>query len=61
MEMKILKKDGKTYTRFKVRPKEFKTWKGLLKKCGIDTSESIKKDSRYIYFEKEGDWINGKM
>lgn len=27
--------------------------------CSIDTSEPIKKNSRYIYFEKEGDWING--
>jgi hypothetical protein len=38
-----------------------KGWKGLLTKYGIDTSEPVKKNSRYIYFEKEGDWINGKM
>lgn len=61
MEMKILKKDGKTYTRFKVRLKEFKSWRSLLIKYGIDTSEPVKKNSRYIYFEKEGDCINGKM
>lgn len=41
--------------------KEFRSWKGLLTKYGIDISEPVKKNSRYIYFEKEGDWINGKM
>ena len=57
MEMSIFKKDGKTYTRFKVTLKEFKSWQALLG-C-IDTSKPVKKNSRYIYFEKEGDWING--
>lgn len=38
-----------------------KEWKGLLTKYGINTSEPVKKNSRYICFEKEGDWINGKM
>lgn len=61
MEMSIFEKDGKTYTRFKITLKEFKFLRGLLTKYGIDTSEPVKKNSRYIYFEKEGDWINGKM
>ena len=62
MEMSIFEKDRKTYTRFKVRLKELKFWKGLLEiKYCIDTSEPVKKNRRYIYFEKEGDWINGKM
>lgn len=63
MEMSIFKKDGKTYTRFKITLKEFrlKFLRDLLIKYGIDTSEPIKKNSRYIYFEKEGDLINGKM
>lgn len=62
MEMSIFEKGGKTYTRFKVTLKEFKSWKALLEiKYGIDTSEPVKKNSRYIYFEKEGDWINGNM
>ena len=61
MEISIFKKDGKTYTRFKIMLKEFKSWKGLLIKCGIDTSEPVKKKSRYIYFEYEGVWINGKL
>lgn len=62
MEMSIFEKGGKTYTRFKVRIKEFKSWQALLEiKYCIDTSDLVKKNSRYIYFEKEGDWINGKM
>lgn len=50
MEMKILKKDGKTYTRFKVRLKEFKSWRGLLIKYGIDTSEPVKKKQQIYLF-----------
>ena len=63
MEMSIFEKDGKTYTRFKITLKEFKLkfLRNLLTKYGIDTSEPVKKSSRYIYFEKERDWINGKM
>lgn len=62
MVMSIFEKDGKTYTRFKVRLKELKLWKACLKsKYCINTSKPVKKNSRYIYFEKEGDWINGKM
>ena len=62
MEMSIFEEDGKTYTRFKVKLKEFKSWQGLLEiKYCIDTSEPVKKNSRYIYFEKEGNWINEKM
>lgn len=60
MEMSIFKKDGKTSTRFKVTLKEFKSWQALLEvKYWIDTSKPVKKNSRYIYFEKEGDRING--
>lgn len=63
MEISIFEKDGKTYTRFKITLKEFKLkfLRGLLTKYDIDTSAPTKKNSRYIYFEKEGDWINGKM
>lgn len=63
MEMSIFEKDGKTYTRFKITLKEskLKFLRGLLTKYDIDTSEPVKKNSRYIYFEKEGDWINGKI
>lgn len=63
MEMSIFKKGGKTYTRFKITLKEFKLkfLRNLLTKYGIDASGPVKKNSRYVYFEKEGDWINGKM
>lgn len=61
MEMSLFKKDGKIFTRFKVRLKEFSSWVVMLKAYGIKISEPSKKSSRYIYFEKEGDWINGKM
>ena len=60
MEMSIFEKGGKTYTRFNVALKEFKSWQALLEiKYCIDTSKPVKKSSRYIYFEKEGNWING--
>lgn len=61
MEMSIFEKDGKVYTRFKITLKEFKTLRVLLMKYGIDTSHPTKQNSRYIYFEKIGDWINRKM
>lgn len=38
MEMSIFEKDGKTYTRFKVTLKEFKSWQALLE---IKTLEGI--------------------
>ena len=59
MEMSIFEKDGKTYTRFKLSLKEFKSLRDMLIKYGFDVSKPVKKNSRYIYFEKEGDWING--
>lgn len=61
MEMSLLKKDDKTWTRFKCSLKEFSYWQALLEiKYSIDTKEPSKKNSRFIYFEKEGDLINGK-
>lgn len=61
MEMSIFEKNGKTYTRFKLTVKEFKDFKLYLQaKCGIDTNVPVKKNSRFIYFEKEGDLINDR-
>ena len=52
MEMSVFEKGGKTYTRFKITLKEFRYWQVLLEiKYCIDTSDPIKKNSRYIYFE----------
>lgn len=60
MEMSLFKKDGVTWTRFKVRVKEKEQWfLYLIAKFGIDVSCPVKCNSRFIYFEKEGDLING--
>lgn len=60
MEMSLFKKNGEIYTRFKVKITEFDRWIGLLaiKYC-VDVEKPVKQNSRFIYFEKEGDWING--
>ena len=64
MEISIVERKGKTYTRFKITQKEMreafirKTIKGL---------KPIKENLRFAYFETEGDLlnedrtINGKM
>ena len=60
--MSLFKKDGKTFTRFKVKLKEFDLWRTFLEiKYCIDTSNPVNRSSKFIYFEKAGDWINGKM
>lgn len=61
MEMALFEKDGITWTRFKLTHKKFTAWKAVLR-CVymIDTDKPAKQNSRYIYFEKEGNWINGK-
>ena len=60
METSLFKKDGKVYTRFKVSLKNCWKWKPYLKaKYNIDMDNPSKKSSRYIYFEKEGDYLNG--
>ena len=56
----LFEKDGKVLTRFRVSLKRFWGWKPYLKaKYNIDTDNPSKKSSRYIYFEKEGDYLNG--
>ena len=60
MEMSLVKKDKKDWTRFKLTLKEFSELKGLLDKFGIDTASPSKKSSRFIYFEKEGDFLNDR-
>lgn len=62
MEMSLFKKNSEIYTRFKVKLKEFDTWVWLLViKYHVNTNKPVKQNSRFIYFEKEGDWINGKV
>ena len=53
MEILLIKKDKKDWTRFKLTLKEFSELKGLLDKFGIDTASPSK---GFIYFEKEGDF-----
>lgn len=60
MVTSLFKKDGEIYTRFRVSLKNFWKWKPYLKlKYGIDVDNPAKKNSRFIYFEKEGDYLNG--
>lgn len=60
MEMSLVKKDKKDWARFKLTLKEFSELRGLLDKFGIDTDNPSKKSSRFIYFEKERDFLNGR-
>lgn len=60
MEMSLIKKDKKDWTRFKLTLKEFTELRGLLDKFGIDVDNPSKKSSRFIYFEKEGDFLNDR-
>ncbi len=57
METSIFERDGKTWTKFKVRVKELPIYVGLLKKY-VDINKPVKQSSRYIYFEVEGDLLN---
>lgn len=58
MEMTLIKKDKRGYTRFKLTIKEFSELRPLLSKFGIDVDNPSKKSSRFIYFEIEGDFLN---
>lgn len=57
METSIFTRDGKTWTRFKVKVKDFQMYARLLKKY-VDINKPVKQSSRYIYFEAEGDLLN---
>lgn len=57
METSIFERDGKTWTRFKVKVKELRIYARLLKKW-VDINKPVKQSSRYIYFEVESDLLN---
>lgn len=57
METSIFERDGKTWTRFKIKAKELRIYVGLLNKY-VDVNKPVKQSSRYIYFEVEGDLLN---
>lgn len=61
MEMALVKKEGKVWTRFKINKKDKDNWLiYLYAKFGIDIKKPAKENSKFIYFEKEGDLLNGK-
>lgn len=61
MDMTLFEKDGKTYTRLKISIKNFWKYKTYIRlKWGVDMDNPSKKSSRFIYFEVEGDLLNGK-
>lgn len=57
METSIFERNGKNWTRFKVKVKELRIYARLLKKW-VDVNKPVKQSSRYIYFEVEGDLLN---
>ena len=57
METSIFERDGKIWTRFKVKVKELRIYAKLLKKY-VDINKPVKQSSRYMYFEVEGDLLN---
>lgn len=59
MTMSLIERDGKTFTRFMVPIKNLKYYKHLLAKY-VDIKNPTKKNSRFIYYECEGDLLNGK-
>lgn len=57
MEISIFERNGKTWTRFKVKVKELQIYAKLLKKY-VDISRPVKQSCLYVYFEVEGDLLN---
>ena len=57
METSIFERDGKIWTRFKVKVKELRIYARLLKKY-VDINKPVKQSSLYMYFEVEGDLLN---
>lgn len=59
MEIYLIEKDKRYYTLFKCSLNEFPKYQSLLEtKYSINTSMPVKKNSGFIYFEKEGDFCN---
>lgn len=61
MEMSLFDRDGKTWTRFKIKVRELPTWKSYARYTyGLFFDQPVKKNSRFIYYEAEGDYLNWK-
>lgn len=55
MEISIIERKGKTYTRFKITQKEMR--EAFIKRM-VKGLKPIKENSRFAYFEVEGDLLN---
>lgn len=58
MEIRLFTVAGKTFTRFKVLISQYRMFGKILKSYGI--TKPTKQNSRYVYFEAEGDFLNAK-
>ena len=59
MTLTLIKHGEKKFTRFMIPIKQLKFYEPLLKKY-VDIEKPSKKNSKFIYFEYEGDLLNGK-
>jgi hypothetical protein len=55
MEISIVERKGKTYTRFKITQKEMR--EAFIRRM-VKGLQSIKENSRFVYFEIDGDLLN---
>nr|DAV33858.1 MAG TPA: hypothetical protein [Caudoviricetes sp.] len=55
MEISIVEREGKTYTRFKITQKEMR--EAFIRRT-VKRLKPIKENSRFVYFETEGDLLN---
>lgn len=55
--MTLIEIAGKRFTRFKISKKDWK--QGFMREFFKDKTP-VKENSRFIYFELEGDFLNGK-
>lgn len=58
MEMRIFERDGERWTRFKILLSQYRGFKKMMDNFGM--TQPVKKNSRYIYFEAKGDFLNAK-
>lgn len=58
MEVGLIKKNGETWTRFKVKTKSLPECTGLLKKYHVDIEKPYRQSSLFTYFEAKGDLLN---
>lgn len=57
METSIFKRDGETWTRFKIPVGDLTIYAPIIRKY-VDINKPAKKSSRYIYYECKGDLLN---